>query len=173
MVILMPLPSTADAQMVARLVFRHVIARFGLPKSIVSNCDPKFTSTSWTFLHNLGLVPKMSMSAHPQMDGRAEVTNKTVSQILRTVYEDDPSGWAKALVTTEMAINIAELVLTCIASFKVVHGFLPSLLPFSVDVPLPDMSEPDSSARAFTEHACKSAAPAFNAIVRARDYGAL
>jgi transposase InsO family protein len=167
MVILIPLSSTADAQTVATLVFRHVVSRFGLPTSIVSDRDPKFTSTFWASLHKMaGVTLKMSTSAHPQTDGRAEVTNKTVGQILRTVCEDDPSGWADALATTEMAINIAEPASTGIAPFEVVHGFLPSLLPFSLDSPSHD--SPDSFALTFAERARENAARAFDAIVGAR-----
>jgi hypothetical protein len=133
----------------------------------VSDRDPKFTSTFWTALYGMaGVKLKMSTSAHPQTDGRAEVANKTVGQILRTVCEDDPLGWADALPTTEMAINIAEPASTGIAPFKVVHGFLPSPLPFSCTLPLPDSS--DTSALAFADCARESAARAFNAIVGAR-----
>lgn len=130
MVVLIPLPSTANAQEVATLFFRHVVARFGMPASLVSDRDPKFTSSFWTSLYALaGVKLKMSTSAHPQTDGRAEVTNKTVGQILRTVCEDDPSGWAQALATTELAVKIAEAASTGVAPFEVVHGFVPSLLP--------------------------------------------
>ncbi|GAA5973643.1 hypothetical protein JCM8115_005898 [Rhodotorula mucilaginosa] len=83
-----------------------------------------------------GVKLKMSTSAHPQTDGRAEVANKTVGQILRTVCEDDPLGWADALPTTEMAINIAEPASTGIAPFKVVHGSSePATSTFTFDLP--------------------------------------
>ena len=170
MVVLIPLSSTADAAQVATLFFRHVVARFGLPAALVSDRDPKFTSTFWSTLYGLtGVKLKMSTSAHPQTDGRAEVTNKTVGQILRTVCEDDPSGWADSLATTEMAINIAEPASTGVAPFEVVHGYLPSLLPLSLDSTSPgSFDATDPRALAFADQARENAARAFDAIVGAR-----
>lgn len=167
MVVLVPLASTASAAEVATLFFRAVVSRFGIPTSIVSDRDPKFTSTFWTSLYRMaGVKLKMSTSAHPQTDGRAEVTNKTVGQILRTVCEDDPYGWADALATTELACNLAESASTGVAPFEVVHGFVPTLLPFSPADSgiLPD----DVGATHFADRARESAARAFDAIVGAR-----
>ncbi|GAA5990067.1 hypothetical protein JCM11641_001024 [Rhodosporidiobolus odoratus] len=120
MVVLIPLKSTATAAEVAEAFHSHVFRRFGLPSSIVSDRDPKFTSAFWASLNRkIGVTLAMSTAAHPQTDGRAEVTNKTVDQVLRLLCEDSPDDWAPKLVACEFAINSATAAATGLAPFEV------------------------------------------------------
>ncbi|GAA5825093.1 hypothetical protein JCM10212_000157, partial [Sporobolomyces blumeae] len=74
-VVLLPLASTATASEVADAFFDVVYRRFGLPDAVVSDRDPKFTSAFWRALcAKLGISLNMSTAAHPQTDGRSEVT---------------------------------------------------------------------------------------------------
>ncbi|GAA5882329.1 hypothetical protein JCM8547_000686, partial [Rhodosporidiobolus lusitaniae] len=132
MVVLMPLPSTATAEDVAEVVFNGVYRRFGSPVCLVSDRDPKFTSDFWrSFNRKMGIELKMSTSAHPQTDGRSEVTNKTVGQVLRILCADSPSDWARQVTAAEFALNSAPASATGLSPFEVVYGFLPS--PWPVD----------------------------------------
>ncbi|GAA5980991.1 hypothetical protein JCM11641_001421 [Rhodosporidiobolus odoratus] len=132
MVILIPLPSTATAEDVALLYHDFVVRRFGFQDAIVSDRDPKFTSRFWRALHaKTGTSLRFSSSAHPQTDGRSEITNKIVGQILRTICEDDPESWADSLSTAEIAINSASSSATSLSPFEVLFGFLPSSWPTS------------------------------------------
>jgi transposase InsO family protein len=84
MVVLVPLPSTATAEDVAGAYYDTIYRRFGAQASIVSDRDPKFSSDFWRALHRrIGRKLRMSSSHHPQTDGRSEVTNKTLGQVLR------------------------------------------------------------------------------------------
>ncbi|GAA5984568.1 hypothetical protein JCM11641_006552 [Rhodosporidiobolus odoratus] len=130
MVVLIPLLSTATALDVANLFHLHVFCRFGLPATIVSDRDPKFTSDFWTALNRkIGTSLAMSTAAHSQTDGRAEVTNKTVGNVLRVLCKDSPDDWAAKVVACEFAINSATAASTGLAPFEVVHGFLPTAWP--------------------------------------------
>ncbi|GAA5831147.1 hypothetical protein JCM3770_006366, partial [Rhodotorula araucariae] len=94
LVLTFALPSTSTAADVADLFVTGVYRRFGLPSSIVSDRDPKFTSAFWRALNaRLGIKLRMSTAAHPETDGRAEVTNKSVGQTLRVLAEDNPDEW--------------------------------------------------------------------------------
>ena len=54
----------------ARLFVMHIIKLWGVPKSIVSDRDPRFTGRFWTELFKmLGTDLKFSTSFHPQTDG--------------------------------------------------------------------------------------------------------
>ncbi|SCV70639.1 BQ2448_3401 [Microbotryum intermedium] len=56
---------------------------FGLPQSIVSDCDKLFTSKFWVALHKrLNVKLQLSSAFHPKTDGHSEKTNKTAFQIL-------------------------------------------------------------------------------------------
>ncbi|GAA5866211.1 hypothetical protein JCM1840_005115 [Sporobolomyces johnsonii] len=130
MVVLLPLPSTATAVDVATAFHSGVFRRFGLPGAIVSDRDPKFTSAFWSALNcKIGTSLLMSTAAHPQTDGRAEVMNKTVGQVLRIFYEDQPDDWASKVVAVEFALNSASSSATSLAPFEIVHGFLPTAWP--------------------------------------------
>ncbi|GAA5980365.1 hypothetical protein JCM11641_001778 [Rhodosporidiobolus odoratus] len=130
MVVLIPLLSTASALDVADLFHSHIFRRFGLPSTVVSDRDPKFTSDFWRALNaRIGTSLTMSTAAHPQTDGRAEVTNKTVGQVLRTLCEDSPDNWASKVVACEFALNSVSSAATGLAPFEVVYGFLPTAWP--------------------------------------------
>ncbi|GAA5918271.1 hypothetical protein JCM5296_006268, partial [Sporobolomyces johnsonii] len=130
LVILIPLPSTSTAANVADLFLGHVYRRFGLPSALVSDRDPKFTSAFWRALNaRLGIKLKMSTSAHPETDGRAEATNKIVGQTLRILCEDNPDDWILAVPACEFAMNSSVSAATGLSPFEVIHGFLPSALP--------------------------------------------
>ncbi|GAA5879051.1 hypothetical protein JCM16303_001281 [Sporobolomyces ruberrimus] len=132
LVVLIPLPSTASAPDVASSLFTNFYRRFGLPSSIVSDRDPKFTSSFWRALcDKIGIKLKMSTAAHPETDGRSEVTNKIVGSMLRCYCEDSPLEWAERLTDIEFAINSAPSSATSLSPFEIVFGFLPS--PYPVD----------------------------------------
>ena len=169
MVVLIPLASTATAEDVATAFFRHVVARFGLPSAIVSDRDPKFTSSFWASLYKqLGVKLKMSSAAHPQTDGRAEVTNKVVGAVLRSLCEDDPLGWASHLTLCEFALNSAPSPATSLSPFEVVHGFVPSLLPALARTAAAPPLDGNDGATAFAERAREYALRATDAIIGAR-----
>ncbi|GAA5974659.1 hypothetical protein JCM11641_007044 [Rhodosporidiobolus odoratus] len=148
MVVLIPLSSTATAEDVATLYHDFVVRRFGIQDSLISDRDPKFTSRFWRSLHaKLDVTLRLSSSAHPQTDGRSEVTNKVVGQMLRTLCEDDPEGWATSLSTAEIAINSTSSSATGMAPFEILYGFLPSTWPVSAWSPSSFSNDFDISSR--------------------------
>ncbi|GAA5926219.1 hypothetical protein JCM10213_007402 [Rhodosporidiobolus nylandii] len=130
MVVLIPLPSTATAEDVAQLYHDSVFKRFGLQESLVSDRDAKFTSRFWrAYQRLLSVSLRLSSSAHPQTDGRSEVTNKLVGQVLRSLCEDAPETWADKMPLVEYCINANTSSATGLAPFEALYGFLPTSWP--------------------------------------------
>ncbi|MBW0492571.1 hypothetical protein O181_032286 [Austropuccinia psidii MF-1] len=68
----------------ALLFWNNIIFTFEVPKIIISDRDPKFTSESWTNLYEI-LDTKLAFSTayHPQTDGLAERMIQTMEDIIR------------------------------------------------------------------------------------------
>ncbi|MBW0531171.1 hypothetical protein O181_070886 [Austropuccinia psidii MF-1] len=67
------------------LFWNKIISTCGVPKVIISDRDPKFTSDFWTNLYDiLGIKLAFSTAYHPQTDGLAERMNQKMEDILRT-----------------------------------------------------------------------------------------
>src|SRR5947208_7910076 len=87
-----PTKTTATAPETAKLFFEYIFRSHGLPKSIVSNRDAKFTSKFWqTLCKTLGTKLAMSTAFHPQTDGQTERANRTLADMSRAVviYQQD------------------------------------------------------------------------------------
>ncbi|MBW0501991.1 hypothetical protein O181_041706 [Austropuccinia psidii MF-1] len=68
----------------ALLFWNNIISTCRVPKTIISDRDPKFTSELWTNLYDmLGTKIKFSTAYHPQTDGLDESMIQTMEDILR------------------------------------------------------------------------------------------
>ena len=80
------LPTTTDisAPDVAKLFLDNIYRLHGIPESIVSDRDTRFTSRFWrTLFELLGTKLTFSTAFHLQTDGQTERMNRTLEQMLR------------------------------------------------------------------------------------------
>jgi hypothetical protein len=85
-----PTKDEATAQETRRLFFSHIFKHHGLPKDIVSDRDPKFTSKFWQALwKRMGSEIKMNTSFRPQTDGQTKRVNLVIQQFLRNYVAAD------------------------------------------------------------------------------------
>ncbi|CAI7799696.1 unnamed protein product [Closterium sp. NIES-54] len=118
-----PTNATATAEATARLFFDRIITIHGIPATLISDRDPKFTSKFWKELMGLlGTKLAMSSAYHPQTDGQTERLNQVVEQLLRTACKDDVSHWDKQLPTLEFAYNNASHAATGKSPFFLCFG---------------------------------------------------
>ena len=95
-----PCTKTTDASRVAKLYFDKIIKLYGLPQTIVSDRDVRFTSYFWkTLWHMVGTKLKFSTAYHPQTDGQTEVVNRSLGNLLRCLVSDHNRNWDLILPT--------------------------------------------------------------------------
>ncbi len=101
-----PCNKTIDGPGVARLYLTHLVPMFGLPKRIISDRDPRFTSQFATHLCKaLGIRQNLSTAFHPRMDGQTEQMNAWLEQYLQPWYTMRPRSWVQLLPIAEYAHN--------------------------------------------------------------------
>src|SRR3954464_11672181 len=103
-----PTKTNASAPDTARIFFDHIFRLHGLPKSIVSDRDAKFTSKFWQSLfQTLGTKLAMSTAFHPQTDGQTERANQTLEDMLCAFTNYHQDNWDFQLAAAEFACNNA------------------------------------------------------------------
>ena len=122
MVHYVPTVTTIDAPSLATLMINHVIKLHGIPICIISDRDPRFTSSFWKALWlQLGTKLKMSTAYHPQTDGLTERNNRTLEESLRSYVNYHQNNWDNMLPLLEFSYN------NCINSTT---GFSPFFLNY-------------------------------------------
>ena len=126
MVHLVPVNTTTKALEITSLYVKEVVCLHGLPDSIVSDRDSKFTSMVWRETHHiLGTKLLMSTSFHPQTDGASKLVNSSIGQILQTLILPNQTDWVDKLPLMEFAINLNISSLTGFAPFELNYGYMP------------------------------------------------
>nr|GEU66914.1 putative reverse transcriptase domain-containing protein [Tanacetum cinerariifolium] len=101
-----PIRETDPMDKLARIYLKEVIMRHGIPISIISDRDPRFTSNFWRSLQNaLGTRLDMSTAYHPETDGQSERTIQTLKDMLRACAIDFGKGWVNHLPLVEFSYN--------------------------------------------------------------------
>ncbi|GJS98204.1 putative reverse transcriptase domain-containing protein [Tanacetum coccineum] len=79
----LPMRETDPMEKLMKLYIKEVVTRHGVPVSIISNRDGRFTSLFWQALYKaLGTRLDMSMAYHPKTDGQSERTIQTLEDML-------------------------------------------------------------------------------------------
>ena len=103
---LAPVSMTITAPQFALLFADVVFKHHGLPLTIVSDRDPRFTSEFWkSFTSLMGTRLNMSTAFHPQTDGQTERVNRQLEQVLRHVVNARHDNWDQHLSIVEFALN--------------------------------------------------------------------
>ncbi|KAI3757279.1 hypothetical protein L6452_04813 [Arctium lappa] len=114
---------TLPMDKLAKLYIDEVISRHGVPLSIVSDRDSRFTSHFWDGLQKeLGTRVKLSTSYHPQTDGQSERTIQTLEDMLRSCVIDFGGSWDTHLPLVEFAYNNSYHSSIGMAPFEALYG---------------------------------------------------
>ena len=73
----------------SKLYVKEIVRLHGIPLSIVSNQDPRFTSHFLQSLQkDLGIEIKLSTEFHPQTDGQSKIVIQILKDMLRAYVKD-------------------------------------------------------------------------------------
>ena len=121
-----PCNKSNDAFHVADLYFKEIVRLHGIPKTMVSDRDSKFLSHFWrTLWRKLGTSLLFSTSYHPQTDGKTEVTNRSLGNLLRSYVGKNVKQWDLILPQIEFAYNRSMHRTIRKSPFKVLYGLQP------------------------------------------------
>nr|GFC39623.1 putative reverse transcriptase domain-containing protein [Tanacetum cinerariifolium] len=105
------------------LYLNRIVARHGIPVSIICDRDGRFTSSFWkSFQKALGTNICMSTAYHPETDSQSERTIKTLEDMLRACVIDFGKGWVKHLPLAEFSYNNSYHTSIKAAPYEALYG---------------------------------------------------
>ncbi|GKA06774.1 putative reverse transcriptase domain-containing protein [Tanacetum coccineum] len=119
------LPMREDYKMerLARLYLNDIVARHGVPISIILDRDSHFTSRYWQSMQEaLGARLDMSTAYHPQTYGQSERTIQTLEYMLRACVMDFGGSWDVHLPLVEFSYNNSYLSSVRCAPFEALYA---------------------------------------------------
>nr|GEY75745.1 putative reverse transcriptase domain-containing protein [Tanacetum cinerariifolium] len=102
----LPIRENDPLDKLARLYLNRIVARYGIPVSIICDRDGRFTSKFWkSFQKALGTDICMSTAYHLETDDQSERTIQTLEDMLCACVIDFGKGWVKHLPLAEFSYN--------------------------------------------------------------------
>nr|GEY22732.1 putative reverse transcriptase domain-containing protein [Tanacetum cinerariifolium] len=102
----LPIREDYKTEKLARIYIKEIVARHGVPVSIISDRDGRFASHLWQALQKaLGTKLNMSIACHPETDGQSERTIQTLEDMLRACVMDFGGSWDTHLPLVEFSYN--------------------------------------------------------------------
>ncbi|MBW0577373.1 hypothetical protein O181_117088, partial [Austropuccinia psidii MF-1] len=164
MEILIPTYGIITALELAQIFISHVLSKYGLPVSIISDRGSLFVSLFWT---NLCQKPKisrdLSTAFHPETDGQTERVNKILEQYLWMSVSYHQADWHTWLPLAEFAYNNAENSSTKKSPFFTIYGRNPNFhsIHVSQDKPAGKLSSKLQSVQQVVKEELESAIKRF------------
>jgi hypothetical protein len=140
--IFIPCTTTITGPGIAQLYLQNFYPWFGLPRRIISDRDPRFTSQFGKALtRKLGISRNISTAFHPQTDGLSERKNQWVEQYLRTVTSTNPEDWMQWLALASAVHNNRKNMTTGLSPNQILLGYEPQLTPGTSEPSNNEMAE--------------------------------
>ena len=102
-----PVKSSYNAASVAKVYMENIVKLHGIPKKIISDRDPVFSSSLWRALQcELGTQLNFSSAYHPETNGQTERVNQILEDMLRMYVMDRQSKWEEYLHLVDLYITM-------------------------------------------------------------------
>ena len=122
-VFLVPVSDTITAAETAKLYFDRIWRHIGVPKTMITDRDPKFVAKFWTqLMSELGIQAELAAAYHHRTSGQVERTNRVVEEVLRCYAREASEDWPRMMPAVEFAINSAKSPTTGLTPFFASYG---------------------------------------------------
>jgi hypothetical protein len=119
----LPIRMTYSMDRLVELYIKEIVRLHGIPVSIVSDRDPRFTSRFWRSLQEaLGTKLTFSTAFHPQTDGQTERTIQTLEDMLRLCVLEFKRSWIQYIPLIEFAYNNSYHASIKMAPYEALYG---------------------------------------------------
>ena len=109
----------------AELYIKEIVRLHGIPVSIISYRDPRFTSRFWGKLQKaLGTRLNFSTAFHPQKDGQSERVIQILEDMLRSCVIDLEGSWDRHIGLVEYVYNNSFQSSIGMAPYEALYGLL-------------------------------------------------
>jgi len=152
--IFIPCNEEINAAGVAKVYTTYVFPHYGLPRKVISDRDPRFTSKFSRELCNLLRIRQnISLAFHPQTDGQSERTNQSLKQYLQLFCGGQQKDWSSWLPLAQYTRNAWPNASTNKTPFELILGYIPLAHQPSRDANIPDITNQLSRIKEVREDA--------------------
>lgn len=163
---LLPCKKSDTGPTFAQRFFQGVYPMWGVPDRIISDRDRRFVSSFWSTLMRLaGTKVALTAAYHPQANGQAERTNRTVETIIRILCIETSLGWLSLLPHVELVHNSTPCLSTGFSPFSLLYAHSPRLFG---DKALPLLDNIAADAETLADDLRERRALASSAMTRAQ-----
>ena len=127
--------SQVTAKQVVKFLWIHIVTRFSIPHTIISDNGTNFTSHEVTnFCDKYKIKYRFSTPYYPQGNGQAEVSNRTLMSSLSKSLEKAKGKWVEKLPGVLWAYRTTKRIPTREIPFSLAYG-AEAIIPTEVYMP--------------------------------------
>ncbi|KAG8485768.1 hypothetical protein CXB51_019099 [Gossypium anomalum] len=118
-----PVRTDDSLDKLAKIYISEIVRLHGVPISIISDRDPRFTSRFWKKLQEaLGTKLNFNTAFHPQTNGQSERIIQVLEDMLRCCVLEFQGSWEKYLALVEFAYNNSFQSSIQMAPYEALYG---------------------------------------------------
>ena len=119
----LPIRTNYSLDKLAKIYIKEIVWLHGIPKSIISDRDPRFTSRFWGKLQEaLSTRLNFNTAFHPQTNGQSKRVIQVLEDMLRSCVVDYEGNWDKYIPLVEFVNNNSFQTSIGMALYKALYG---------------------------------------------------
>ncbi|KAJ3698911.1 hypothetical protein LUZ61_002616 [Rhynchospora tenuis] len=127
--------SIITSQKVTDFLEHHIVYRYGIPHTIITDNGRQFTGAPFkNYCRGLGIDINFAFVCHPQSNGLAEVSNRTILEGLKKKIEGTKNAWSEYLSEVVWAYNTTPRSATERSPYALVYG-MEAVIPMEIIYP--------------------------------------